>query len=116
MLKADYYIEPTEIDRIVYEKLIPADHLLRRVKESIDFEVFREKVKDRYSADMGRSAEDPVRMIKIEFLEFMYNLSDREVLKQLQVNVAYRYFLDLSLDSRLPTSGLLSQFRLRLGA
>ena len=116
MLKSDYYIEPTEIDRIVFEKLIPADHLLRQVKEVVDFEIFREKVKDRYSPDLGRGAEDPVRMIKIEFLEFLYNLSDREVLKQLQVNVAYRYFLDLSLDSRLPTSGLLSQFRQRLGA
>jgi transposase len=116
MLKADYYIKPTEIDRIVFEKLIPADHLLRRVKEVIDFEVFREKVADAYSPDMGRAAEDPVRMIKIEFLEFLYNLSDREVLKQLQVNVAFRYFLDLSLDSQLPTSGLLSQFRTRLGA
>ena len=82
---------------------------------TIDFEPFREKVKDSYSANMGRTAEDPVRMIKIEFLEFLYNLSDREVLKQLQVNVAFRYFLDLSLDSELPTSGLISQFRTRLG-
>jgi IS5 family transposase len=54
-------------------------------------------------------------MIKLEILQFYYGLSDREVLKQLQVNVAYRFFLDLSLDSELPTSGLLSQFRQRLG-
>ena len=115
MLKSSYYSEPTELDRLVYEKLIPADHLLRRVKAIIDFAPFRERVKDSYSPDMGRAAEDPVRMIKIEFLEFSYNLSDREVLKQLQVNVAFRYFLDLSLDSQLPSSGLLSQFRTRLG-
>jgi transposase len=115
MLKDNYYMEPTEIDRLVFEKLIPSDHLLRRVKAAIDFDRFREKVRDSYSPDMGRGAEDPVRMIKIEFLEFLHNLSDREVLKQLQVNVAFRYFLDLSLDSQLPTSGLLSQFRARLG-
>jgi transposase len=115
MLKTSYYTEPTELDRQIYEKLIPEDHLLRRIKATIDFEPLREKVKDSYSLDMGRSAEDPVRMIKIEFLEFLYGLSDREVLKQLQVNVAYRYFLDLSLDSILPTSGLVSQFRTRLG-
>lgn len=64
---------------------------------------------------MGRSAEDPVRMIKLEYLQYQYGLSDRAVLKQVQVNVAYRYFLDLSLDSPLTTSGLLSQFRKRLG-
>jgi hypothetical protein len=32
-----------------------------------------------------------------------------------QVNVAFRYFLDLSLTSRLPVPSLLSQFRTRLG-
>ncbi len=110
MLKSSYYTEPTELDRLVYEKLIPSDHLLVKIKETIDFESFREKVNDSYSPDMGRAAEDPVRMIKIEFLEFMYNLSDREVLKQLQVNVAFRSFLDLSLDSQLPTSALISHF------
>jgi transposase len=115
MLKSSYYIEPSEVDRLIFEKLVPNDHLLRRVKEAIDFEPLREKVKACYSAEMGRGAEDPVRMIKLEFLQFYYGLSDREVLKQLQVNVAYRYFLDLSIDSQLPTSGLLSQFRQRLG-
>lgn len=115
MLKASYYEEPKAIDLIVFEKLIPEDHLLRQFKRMIEFEKFRDLVRDRYSAEMGRSAEDPVRMIKLEILQFLYGLSDREVLKQLQVNVAYRYFLDLSLDSELPTSGLLSQFRHRLG-
>ncbi len=115
MLKPSYYTEPTEVDQLVFEKLVPVDHYLRRVKEVIDFERLRELVRDCYSPDMGRTAEDPVRMIKLEFLQYQYNLSDREVLKQVQVNVAYRFFLDLSLDSALPTSGLLSQFRTRLG-
>lgn len=115
MLKASYYIEPKEIDRIVFEKLVPEDHLLCQIKNAVEFEKFRGYVKDCYSPDQGRGAEDPVRMIKLEVLQYLYGLSDREVLKQLQVNVAYRYFLDLSLESELPTSGLLSQFRQRLG-
>jgi transposase len=115
MLKPSYYTEPSEIDQLVFEKLVPADHYLRQVKAVLDFERLRELVKDCYSPRMGRTAEDPVRMIKLAFLQFHYNLSDREVLRQVQVNVAYRFFLDLSLDSALPTSGLLSQFRKRLG-
>lgn len=115
MLKSNYYQEPSEIDQIVFDKLVPTDHHLRRVKELIDFESFRDLIQDCYSSSMGRTAEDPVRLIKLEYLEFQYGLSDREVLKQTQVNVAFRYFLDLSLDSPLPTSGLLSQFRARLG-
>jgi hypothetical protein len=38
------------------------------------------------------------------------------VIVEAQVNVAYRYFLDLALSSALPVASLLSQFRTRLGA
>ena len=115
MLKSDYYTPPTELDLLVFNKLVPADHYLRQVKEVIDFEFVREKVKDCYSAKMGRTAVDPVLMFKLGYLQYHYGLSDREVLAEARVNVAYRYFLDLSIDSPLPSVGLLSQFRTRLG-
>jgi len=115
MLKKSYYVAPTELDQVVFEKLVPPDHYLRQVKAVIDFERFRAEVRDCYSPHMGRGAEDPVRMVKLEFLEIHYNLSDREVIAEAQVNVAFRYFLDLSLDSPLPVPSLLSQFRTRLG-
>lgn len=116
MLKESYYVVPTELDQVVFDKLVPAEHYLRKVKALIDFERFRAEVRDCYSPHMGRGAEDPVRIIKLEFLELHYNLSDREVIAEAQVNVAFRYFLDLSLDSPLPVPSLLSQFRSRLGA
>jgi transposase len=116
MLQDTYYTEPTEVDQLVFDKLVPPVHYLRRVKQLIDFERFRDLVKDCYSAAMGRSAEDPVRLIKWEFLQFHYTLSDRAVIAEAQVNVAFRFFLDLSLESRWPVPSLLSQFRTRLGS
>ena len=80
MLKPSYYTEPTEIDRLVFDRLIPEDHYVRKVKAGIDFECFRDEVRDCYSPRMGRGAEDPVRMIKLELLQFQYRLSDREVI------------------------------------
>ena len=80
MLKEDYYTEPTEIDTLVFETLVPPDHYLRRVKQLIDFARFRDLVADCYSPAMGRTAHDPVRMITLEFLQFHYTLSDREVI------------------------------------
>ncbi len=115
MLKENYYREPTDTDRQVFEKLVPPDHYLRQVKALIDFEAFRELLRDAYSPHRGRPAEDPILLLKLEFLQFHYGLSDREVIAEAQVNVAFRYFLDLSLDSRLPVPSLLSQFRTRLG-
>ena len=116
MLKMSYYTEPSELDQLIFTKLVPAEHYLRKVKAAIDFESMRVLVADCYSADMGRGAEDPVLLIKLEFLQFHYRLSDREVLIEAQVNVAFRFFLDLSLESGLPSVGLLSQFRTRLGS
>ncbi len=115
MLKPDYYIAPTDIDLLVFAKLIPADHYLRQLKAMIDFDSLRHLVADCYSPSMGRSAQDPVRLLKLNFLQFHYELSDREVIAEAQVNVAFRFFLDLALDSPLPTPPLLTQFRTRLG-
>jgi transposase len=116
MLKADYYIAPTELDQVIFAKLLPADHYLRRLKAAIDFEPLRALVADCYAAGMGAPAEDPVRMLKLSLLQFQYDLSDSHVLRQAQVNVAFRFFLDLSVESPLPVPSLLSQFRTRLGA
>ena len=116
MLKSDYYTAPTEIDELIFEQLVPADHYLRQVKAVIDFEFVRAAVQDCYSESMGRSAIDPVLMFKLEYLQHHYRLSDREVIGEAQVNVAYRYFLDLAVSSALPVPSLLSQFRTRLGA
>jgi len=116
MLKSNYYTEPTEMDLLIFEQLVPSDHYLRQVKAVIDFGYVRPEVEDCYSEGMGRSAIDPVLMFKLEYLQYHYNLSDREVIAEAQVNVAYRYFLDLSMNSALPVPSLLSQFRTRLGA
>jgi len=46
MLKADYYLAPTAIDLLVFEKLIPADHYRRRRKAAINCAPLRELVAD----------------------------------------------------------------------
>jgi transposase len=115
MLKTNYEIEPTEIDQLVFEKLVPKTHYLRQVKALIDFEFVRAKVQDCYSLELGRGAIDPVLVFKLEFLQFHYTLSDREVIAEAQVNLAFRYFLGLAMSSPLPVPSLLSQFRSRLG-
>jgi len=48
MLKENYDTEPTEIDTLVFEKLVPPEHYLRQVKRLIDFERFRDLVQDCY--------------------------------------------------------------------
>jgi transposase len=104
------------LDQVIFAKLIPVDHYLRQLKAAIDFEPCRALVADCYAVGLGAPAEDPVRMLKLSLLQFQYDLSDSQVLRQAQVNVAFRFFLDLSVESALPVPSLLSQFRTRLGA
>lgn len=112
----DYsYRPPSEFDQQMFKRLVPADHYLRRVKALIDFERFRPELAACYSPDQGRPADDPVLMLKLEYLQFQYNLSDREVISETQVNVAFRFLLDLASDSALPDPSLLTIFRQRLG-
>lgn len=115
MLRAWQHVPATDLDQQVFEALVPADDYLRRVKAVLDFEVLRPLLAERYPSRTGRPAIEPLLLLKLEFLEYHYNLSDRQVIKQARVNVAFRFFLDLSLYSGLPHHTLLTYFRGRLG-
>jgi hypothetical protein len=54
-------------------------------------------------------------MFKILSLEFYYNLSDVEVVKQLRFNVLFRYFVEIKIEDPLPDDTSLVVFRKRLG-
>ena len=62
-------------NHMIFEKLIPKNHLLVKIDSIIDFSFVYEKIKDKYS-DMGRGSKDPVMMVKILLLEYLYRLSD----------------------------------------
>lgn len=115
MLKSNYAAELTPFDFQVFESYVPADHYLRKLKDAIDFALLRPLVADCYSPNHGRGAIDPVFLFKLSLLQFHYDLSDEQVIRQVQVNIAFRFFLDLSSQATLPEPSLLSQFRTRLG-
>lgn len=100
---------------IIYQKLIPKDHLLVKIDEIINFSFVYEKVKDRYS-DIGRESKDPAMMLKMCVLEYLYNLSDPELESRTRTDMAFRWFLRLNLDDNVPDQTTISHFRVnRLG-
>jgi transposase len=105
----------TELDEQIFAATVPADHYLRKVLAAVDFPRLRALLTPAYCADEGRPALEPLLLLKLEFLEYHYNLSDRQVVEQAQYNMAFRLFLGLSLESPLPDPSLLSYFRRRLG-
>src|SRR5215510_7127612 len=109
------YLLADERDEEIFQATVSEDHYLRRVKAVIDFERLRPLLADAYSNDQGRPAIEPLLMLKLEFLEYQYNLSDRQVIEHSRCNMAYRHFLGLSLHSDLPHHTSLTYFRQRLG-
>ena len=105
----------SEFDRQVFEQLVPPEHYLRRALELIDWDRLAGLVAGYYSPDRGRPSEVPVRMLKLEFLRYHDNLSDRQVIGRAETDVAYRFFLQVSFRERLPDPSSLCYFRGRLG-
>ncbi len=104
-----------ELDRHVFEIVVPKDHYLRHVAERVDFERFRPRLAEAYSLGLGRPAIDPVRMLKILFLRFHYKLSDRQVMERTKTDMAFRWFLDLPLHDKVPNHTDGTYFRKRIG-
>ena len=63
----------------LYDKIVPVDHLLRKINQVVDFSFVSELVKDRYTPDFGRPAEDPEFMLRLCLLQYLYGDSDRQV-------------------------------------
>ena len=60
----------------LYDAIIPEDHLLRRIKENIDFSFVNPMLRKQYCENFGRPAKEPEMMFKLLFLKKLYDLSD----------------------------------------
>lgn len=83
---------------------------MRKIDKYIDFDFIYELVKDKYSLDNGRPSVNPVVLIKILFIEYLFNIKGmRQTLKKLEVNIAYRWFLGLDFYDKVPYFTTFSQ-------
>lgn len=106
--------QQTELEIVTLEGLVPQDHLLRRIERVIDFSFIRDRVAGLYCADNGRPALDPVTMFKALFVGYLFGVrSERRLVREIEVNVAYRWFLGLRLTERVFDASTLSQNRRR---
>ncbi len=106
--------EQTALEIVTLEGLVPKDHLLRKIDEVIDFSFIHERVSGLYSADNGRPALDPTLMFKALFIGYLFGVrSERQLVREIEVNVAYRWFLRMKLSDGVFDASTLSQNRRR---
>lgn len=106
--------QQTELEMVTIASLVPSDHLLRKIDAAIDFSFIRDRVAHLYCPDNGRPALDPVVLFKTLFIGYLFGVrSERQLMREIQVNVAYRWFLGLRLTDKVADASTLSQNRRR---
>lgn len=93
----------TQIQMVSIDELVPHDHLLRIIDKAIDWSFIYDLVKDTYADGVGRPSIDPVTLIKIPLIQYLYGIkSMRQTIKDIEVNMAYRWFLGLEFYEDVP--------------
>lgn len=104
----------SSLEFVCIDELVPSDHLLRKIDKTVDFGFIHDLVKELYCPDNGRPALDPTLMFKLLFIGYLFGVrSERQLMREVQVNVAYRWFLGLNLTDAIPDASTLSQNRRR---
>jgi transposase len=97
-----------EMEFVRIGSLVPADHLLRKIDAAVDFEFIRERVRHLYCPDNGCPALDPVVLFKLLLIGYLFGIrGERLLMREVQVNAPYRWFLHLRLQDTVPNASTL---------
>ena len=106
----------TKFDSIIMhtlDELVPQDHLVRKLENALDFRFIYPKVRHLYSRH-GRPSIDPVVLFKMLMINIIFGYNSmRRTCQEIQVNLAHRWFLGISIDESVPNFSTWSQNYIR---
>ena len=102
-------------ERLFYEfsldDVVPQDHLVRRIDAVLDTSWVHRELAPFYST-LGRPSVDPELMIRMLIVGYVFAIrSEREICRDVQVNLAYRWFCGLGLEDSVPNHSVFSRAR-----
>ena len=84
------------------DDLVPQDNLVRTLEATIDWKFIYPLVKSLYS-NFGRRSIDPVVLFKMIFINYTFGINSmRKTCEEIKVNIAYRWFLGISIYEDVP--------------
>lgn len=87
----------SEVILATLEDLVPKNHIVRKMERNLDLTFIYKEVRDYYPKS-GKYSLDPVVFFKILLIRYMFGIkSMRETMRQIEVNLAYRWYLGLSI-------------------
>lgn len=92
------------------EDQVTENNLLRLVDKHIDFGFVREQLKDSYS-ETGRPSIDPELLLRILLIGMCGISSERKLVEELRMLLAWRWFTGLGFDQEVPHPSTFSKNR-----
>jgi transposase len=90
---------------------VPEDHLARKIDAALDLSWLRSELVPHYSST-GRPSIDPELMIRMLVVGYVFALrSERLICREVQVNLAYRWFCKLGIEDAIPDHSAFSRAR-----
>src|SRR6476620_10498064 len=90
---------------------VPEDHLVRKIDAALDLSWLRSELAPHYSS-MGRPSIDPELMIRMLVVGYVFAIrSERLICREVQLNLAYRWFCKLGIEDAIPDHSAFSRAR-----
>ena len=90
---------------------VPEDHLVRKIDAALDLSWLRSELASCYSS-VGRPSIDPELMIRMLVVGYVFAIrSERLICREVQVNLAYRWFCKLGIEDAVPNHSAFSRAR-----
>lgn len=94
--------ERNTIKSINLDNLVPENHIIRKIDKAIDLSFIYDKVRDLYSP-YGTESIDPIVLFKIIMIQYIFGIrSMRQTIKEIQVNIAYRWYIGYGFHEQIP--------------
>ena len=100
----------------VYDQVVPKDHFLMQLDRIIDWTPFTTMLIEYYKgkAERGEVPYDPVVILKMLFLAYLYNMSERQTEDYCNFYLPAKAFIGLGVAEKAPDHTTLSVFKVRL--
>src|SRR6195256_1650700 len=93
------------------DEVVPDDHRVREIAGGLGLSWVYAELAPYYSP-IGRPSIDPVLMIRMLILGYVFAIrSERLLCQEVKVNLAYRWFCDLSIEDKIPDHSAFSGAR-----
>ena len=100
----------------VYDQVVPKDHFLMQLDKIIDWAPFTTMLVKYYKgqAERGEVPYDPVVILKMLFLTYLYNMSERQIEDYCNFYMPAKAFIGLGVAEKAPDHSTLTVFKVRL--